>query len=384
MHPQGVDCLTFSPGPLDGSLTIPQLLDRHLEHSPNHTTYIYDDPKGGIISVTFSQYIRTVHAACGRILRDTHSLRGPGTAIGIFAITDTISYCLLVAAIQRSGMVPFCISPRSAPEGLANMLTQTSAAAVYVSPDSRSKSVLSEALAIGGAQVPVFDAPTFEQLQCDLDASFEPLPPLPRAALDGTALILHTSGRLHSSPPSFYFSILEADMSHKILLQYASVPWSSTEDNCGRILGGQNLPNFHGIGIFLGTWPISTGLIIAVFRPTTPPILPTPENALHALIATKPDLVLSTPASIEAWSDDPLGLKMMQSIKCLSYIGAPLNKRLGDALVSKGVVLCSSYGAMEIGLMTAFFRCHGKNWDYFAVEKQMERLFLAREVSFPG
>ncbi|KAJ7119146.1 hypothetical protein C8R44DRAFT_737971 [Mycena epipterygia] len=269
MHPQGVDSLNSSPGPLDGSLTIPQLLDRHLEHSPNHTAYIYDDPKGEIVSVIFSQYIRTVHAAC------------------------------------------------CAPEGLANLLTQTKTAAVYISPDSRSKSVLSEALAIGGAQVPVFDAPTFERLQGELDALSEPLPPLLSATLDSTALILHSSGKLHYSPPSLHFSILEAD--------------------------------FHGVGISLRTWPVSMGLIIAVFRPTTPPILPTPENALNALIVTKPDLVLSTPASIETWSDDPLGLKMMQSIKCLTYGGAPLNKRVGAALVSKGVVLSSTYVPEEDG-----------------------------------
>ncbi|KAJ7119155.1 hypothetical protein C8R44DRAFT_923158 [Mycena epipterygia] len=392
MYPQGVDSLTFSPGSLDGSLTIPQLLDRHLEHSPNHPAYIYDDPKGEIVAVTFSQYIRTVHAACRYILRDTHSLGGPGTIIGIFATTSwgcflhvrlrcshSISYCLLVAAIQRNGMVPFCISPRSAPEGLANLLTQTKTAAVYISPDSQSKSVLSEALAIGGAQVLVFDAPTFEQLQGELDASSEPLPPLPSAALDSTALILHTSGKLHYSPPSFHFSILEADL---------YVP----QDNfaiCSRNGDiSRNLTCFDGLdnrGVPSHDAPDTVGRCGRYILPDDDDTLhrPTPENALDALIVTKPDLVLSTPASIEAWSDNPVGLQMMQSIKCLTYVGAPLNRRVGDALVSKGVALCSTYGAMEVGVVTAFFRCHGKNWDYFAVEKQVNAVRVPEEDESP-
>jgi hypothetical protein len=36
---------------------------------------------------------------------------------------------------------------------------------------------------------------------------------------------------------------------------------------------------------------------------------------------------------------------MMKSLKALSYLGAQLNKRVGDALVANGVVLCSTYGA---------------------------------------
>ncbi|KAJ7830011.1 hypothetical protein B0H14DRAFT_2808373 [Mycena olivaceomarginata] len=84
--------------------------------------------------------------------------------------------------------------------------------------------------------------------------------------LDSPGMILHSSGStsIYSKP---------IDLSHKMVLQYASVPWTGPEDHCGQILGSQVLPNFHGMGIFLSTWPFSAGLIMAVLRPSTPPIL---------------------------------------------------------------------------------------------------------------
>jgi hypothetical protein len=91
MHAQGIDSSTFTAAPLDGSLTIPQLLDRQFELSPHHTAYIYDAPDGEIISISFAQYIQTVYIACRRILRETVPYQlvtdGQATVVGIFAAT---------------------------------------------------------------------------------------------------------------------------------------------------------------------------------------------------------------------------------------------------------------------------------------------------------
>ncbi|KAJ7689868.1 hypothetical protein B0H17DRAFT_1066000 [Mycena rosella] len=359
MHPQGTNSATFTHAPLDGSLTFPQLLEHHLARSPDHPAYVYDGAHGELVRVSFARYVRTVHAGCRRVLRDVPSQSGKKPVVGIFAVAETISYCMFVAAILRAGMVPFCISPRSAVEGLANMLQQTGAAAVYVSPDSRLQGAIADALALSGTQLPVLEMPTFDALQGEVDAA-APVPVLEKASLDSTALILHSSGSTSVFSKPIY-------LSHKMLLQYAAIPWSGSEDHCGHIFGAHNLPNFHGLGIFIGTWPFSSGCVMAVLRPTTPPMLFTPENALKGILATKPQVVISTPATIEVWSEDPVALQAMQGLKYLCYIGAPLNKRLGDALVANGVALCSAYGAMEIGLVTPFPQLHGKDWEYFTV-----------------
>ncbi|KAJ7622726.1 hypothetical protein DFH06DRAFT_1447238 [Mycena polygramma] len=188
MHPQGVNSATFSAAPLDGSLTFPQLLDRQLAQSPRHIAYIYDAPDGKITRISFAQYIGTVYAATGQILRDIPTRR-EGTVVGILTVADTISYCMMVAAIMRAGLIPFCISPRNAAAGVANLLQRIGAAALYVSPDL--KPILADALKIYGKPLSVFEALTFEGLQEALVESSESLPALSAVPADSTGIILH-------------------------------------------------------------------------------------------------------------------------------------------------------------------------------------------------
>ncbi|KAK7057628.1 acetyl-CoA synthetase-like protein [Favolaschia claudopus] len=268
---------------------------------------------------------------------------------------------MLVAAIMRAGLVPFCLSPRNAAAGVASLLKQASCTAVCISENLRH--IIEDAFAIHGTSLPVFRAPTF--LQMRLEQSTEPLPTLQAVSLDDTAVMLHSSGStsLYSKP--IY-------LSHKMILQYGYAPWTGNEDHCGQVLGAQTLPNYHAAGIFLTTWPLTSGLTIAVLRPTTPPLAPTPENTLSGVVATKPDIISSTPASIEAWSESSEGIRAMQSLKVLTYTGAPLNKRVGDDLVANGVVLCSFYGAMETGLLMPFLECHGPDWAYLRMRPGIE------------
>ncbi|KAF8209428.1 hypothetical protein K438DRAFT_2012211 [Mycena galopus ATCC 62051] len=401
MHAQGINSPTFTPVPLDGSITLPQLLDRQFRQSPNHTAYIYDAPDGTIVSISFAQYIGTVYAACRRVLRDTlpHTpviVSGTGIVIGIFAAADSISYCMMVAAVMRAGLVPFNISPRNSAAGVADLLTKTDAVAVYVSADL--KGILANALEIYGKPLPTFDALSFAELQNDFKEEpselSEPLSVLPAVVdINSLAVILHSSGSTStfSKPICTDLTILylsrlhlisggcNPDVSHQALLQLASEPSCGPVDHCGQIIGCHTMPNFHAAGLALGSWPFTTGLIIAVLRPTIPPILTTPKNALAGILATKPHLVLCSPAVIENWSANPVGVKAMQSLKALAYMGAPMNKRVGDTLVASGVVLCSTYGSMETGMLVPFFASHGTDWEYFSMRKEVGAVRVPEE-----
>jgi hypothetical protein len=101
---------------------------------------------------------------------------------------------MLIAAIMRANMVPFCLSPRNAAAGVANLLQETNPVGVYISPDLTS--IMAQALALHGTPLPVFEAPNFQQLQGELDfeSSAEPLPALQMQSTDSTAYILHSSG----------------------------------------------------------------------------------------------------------------------------------------------------------------------------------------------
>jgi hypothetical protein len=102
---------------------------------------------------------------------------------------------MMVAAIMRAGLVPFCISPRNAVLGVANLLEKTGTAAVYVSPDL--KNILVEAFEICGTQLPVFEALTFGELQDGLgEDESEALPTM----INSSGMILHSSGE--QSAPS--------------------------------------------------------------------------------------------------------------------------------------------------------------------------------------
>ncbi|KAJ7161974.1 hypothetical protein C8R43DRAFT_1123681 [Mycena crocata] len=72
------------------------------------------------------------------------------------------------------------------------------------------------------------------------------------------------------------------------------------------------------------------------------------------IVATKPDLVLATPAVIKSWSESLSGLNAMQSLKSFTYIGAPLNKRIGDDSIlhvsreGLGLLFCAQFKAVKL------------------------------------
>ena len=65
---QALTSTTFVPPPHDLSLTIPEIIDFHRVHSPNHVVYVYEETPGVCKQVTFSTWIRAIHRA-GRYIR---------------------------------------------------------------------------------------------------------------------------------------------------------------------------------------------------------------------------------------------------------------------------------------------------------------------------
>ncbi len=76
------------------------------------------------------------------------------------------------------------------------------------------------------------------------------------------------------------------------------------------------------------------GFVLAVFKPTTPPVFPTPASVWHGLIATKVDYAFTVPAFIEVsitrqgdmfneyrrptsqeWSRDPAKVEAMKQMR---------------------------------------------------------------------
>jgi hypothetical protein len=65
---QALNSTTFTLPPLDGSLTLPEIYDFHLERSPNHPLFVYADGFGSTRVILWCEAVRGVHQA-GRIVR---------------------------------------------------------------------------------------------------------------------------------------------------------------------------------------------------------------------------------------------------------------------------------------------------------------------------
>jgi hypothetical protein len=73
---QALNTTTFTPPPLDLSLTVAEIIDFHRIHSPNHIAYVYENAPGECEQITFSTWIRAIHRA-GRYVRDLFQLPEP-------------------------------------------------------------------------------------------------------------------------------------------------------------------------------------------------------------------------------------------------------------------------------------------------------------------
>ena len=82
-NPQAATSVTFSPPPLDLSLTIPEIFDYHLTHSSKHPIFTYEAPDGGFNTVFWPQAVQAVHSATRFINSKLHS--APQQSLGILA-----------------------------------------------------------------------------------------------------------------------------------------------------------------------------------------------------------------------------------------------------------------------------------------------------------
>lgn len=74
---QALGSTTFSPPPLDGSLTIPELTEWHYKRSANHPVFVYDDA-GSIKTLCWSDWYPAIHRAA-RYVRKVFDFTTPET-----------------------------------------------------------------------------------------------------------------------------------------------------------------------------------------------------------------------------------------------------------------------------------------------------------------
>lgn len=93
---QALSSGTFQPPPLDGSLTLPEIYDWHLEHSPEHQLFAYTDSFGIEHEVNWRDGARGIFNVSREIRRcvrlPANRIGSPPTVVAILSTAGNRTY----------------------------------------------------------------------------------------------------------------------------------------------------------------------------------------------------------------------------------------------------------------------------------------------------
>lgn len=220
---------TFESPPIENtSLTLPELFEWHLEHSPNHRLFVFLTSDGTIRTITWAQEVRAMYRGAGiihsrlAVITSESSAEPPVVAIIAPSGTprsasydkiyhshlalDAIPYYTTIVSIIRANCAAFLVSPRNSPLAVAHLINKVGASHILVSRDQAMQDLVSEALEILKTQYGSKELPTqspmltFEDLFPPSQTPTDCIPP-PHVnrGPDARAIILHSSGKLRGA-----------------------------------------------------------------------------------------------------------------------------------------------------------------------------------------
>ncbi|XP_006463297.1 hypothetical protein AGABI2DRAFT_120116 [Agaricus bisporus var. bisporus H97] len=361
---QGAKSTTFTRPPFNDSLTLAEIYAFHALNSSKHPVFTYaENSTKGTREICYSEAYAAIQRGHGMASRYHSDLVGDVTrapVVGILASLDTITYTTFTVGIIHAGLTPFPISTRNSIVGVAHLIRTTGLHLLFVSPDSAMQRIALEATAIlekEGIIVKILPVPQFDDLYNE-DDTFKQLVPV-RISADPIILILHSSGSTAQPKP---ISMLNSNF-----VSWSRVPYYGEIDLAGLPIAAHSLPFFHAMGIGQISWSVGAGSVTACFKPTNPPTIPTPEVFLRELVQTKSKIVFCVPMFIEAWARSPENIPILRNLSAIVYGGAPMNRAVGDKLVTAGVNLIPFYGSTEAGSLSAVVpkSTTVEHWRYF-------------------
>ncbi|KAJ6598643.1 hypothetical protein B0H10DRAFT_2085224 [Mycena sp. CBHHK59/15] len=371
--PQGQSCPTFKPPPLDGSLLLPEIFDHHAQHNPNHPLFRYVNADSIVQTISWSDAVRAFHEAARIATRLVNPIdSGARPVIAIVVSTDQITYLTIIAGILRAGYQAFPISPRNSDVAIAHLLRSGACNHVFVSTDPAMQKLVGAAaakLSAAGAEVNMIPIPRFEEL-FKASAASELLPPMRKLDLEDPAVMLHSSGST-AFPKIITFTF-------RTLMESGLIPYYGEIDVCGQVLAVHAVPMFHLMGVIQLPWTTFAGLTIAVFPPSLPPLVPTPDKVFDGAMATNSTLLFCVPAFLESWAREDVRLAALKKFKTVIFAGGPLQPLVGDMLVRNHVNIAHVYGLTETSNMTLFLPKSPptEGWDYFYLSAHVDPVFV--------
>ncbi|KZV95708.1 hypothetical protein EXIGLDRAFT_819545, partial [Exidia glandulosa HHB12029] len=103
---------TFTPPPLDGSCTLPEAIDWHFAHSPDHGVYTYPHGEGELKVLKWAEYAKAIYRVSNLALKR----KDEKPKYAVLAVADSITLTTVIMGLVRAGYAPFIPSPRVSPQ----------------------------------------------------------------------------------------------------------------------------------------------------------------------------------------------------------------------------------------------------------------------------
>ncbi|KAG1853286.1 acetyl-CoA synthetase-like protein [Suillus tomentosus] len=367
-------CVNYPP--LDGSLSLPQLVEFNAQHNSDVTFFVYDKPDSNdLVSISHSDFYRACHRAAQAI--------GPASAgadkevVVLIANSDTLLYQTVFMGMIFAGLVPFLMSPRNSVAAVTSMMQKTKCRRLITTRHSLAS--LIDGVAAGfmsvtqTKQLQIDEIPALTHLYPSLvsgtpDEAIVPYPSLgPPLSENDVLFYLHSSGSTGFPKP--------IPISNLTAIHWCLMPSILDLTNLPTPirLGTASLPSFHTFGIYFQLFaPIASLSSVSIYPPTSfldplaIPVVPNSQNILDSVLKTKSNTLLVVPAFLEQWAFSPSAVDVLKTLEYVFYGGGPLAPKTGNTLVHAGVKLSCCYGATEFGCSTYFIRnsVDQKLWDW--------------------
>ncbi|KAF9025149.1 acetyl-CoA synthetase-like protein [Hymenopellis radicata] len=379
--PQGSTSKTFRAPPLDGTLALHALPEFHAKNSPDHPVFRYEDPSNGGIKTLHWSHISLAIRAAREILLDNFGVPTSGThpVVAILVNADTMSYVAVIFGLMQAGFVPFPISVRNSAAAVLHVLKETNCTRMIVSHDQHLQAIanmVSQEYASGTRELGPMQSkqmPSFNSMY-RVDNGIRDLAneSAPNFQSTDTATIFHSSGTTRFPSPIY--------LNHRLVLQFASIPYYGAMDLCGYTCASQGTPMYHVMGFMWACFMMSSGFVLAVFPPTEPPVVPSSDSCLASATKLGCNVMLTVPSFLEEWSRNPASIEALKAFNVVRYGGGPLSKEAGDRLRFHGVPLITSYGLTEAGSISIPPKTPpSEGWEWMRLAPYVDAAFVPVE-----
>ncbi|KAK0192594.1 male sterility protein-domain-containing protein [Armillaria mellea] len=312
---QALTSKTFTPPPLDGSLTLPEIYDWHSKHNTGHRLFVYIQQDETPRTICWPEAVRAVHTGA-KLFRDRLGWKPDADEKPVVAI--------LAISVSKDPAMQAIV------KGALDILRL-----------SEDHNVLPSSISF----------PSFEDLFTGVSNTDEV--PYCRGKLNDVVMYIHSSGST-AFPKAIPFN-------NQRIIQLSLIPYFSDQDLTDKVFAIQGLPMFHFMGVLQMIMSASSGFAVATFTPLSPPIIPTSRFSFAEVrVARRDDYV--------TWLSE----------RGIVFGGGNLNKNTGDFLTANSVSIDQVYGSTECGGVNVLCPARNRNlsrnddWEYFRMPSYLE------------